>query len=128
MVEGPQSVDSRSQERLEGGDTRPVRSSRPREVIRVGPWLFVGGVASLTLLFGREHSSRFGDCANLMRASPVVSGRLWHVLCEERTHAFCVCVLRARDAEHFACRGSFVCVRVLVDVSARVRCIVVANL
>ena len=53
------------------------------------------------------------------RASPVVSGRLWHVLCEERTHAFCVCVLRARDAEHFACRGSFVCVRVLVDVSGR---------
>ena len=68
MVEGPQSVDSRSQERLESGDARSVRSSRPREVIRVGPWLFVGGVASLTLLFGREHSSRFGDCVNRTEA------------------------------------------------------------
>ena len=56
------------------------------------------------------------------RANPDVSRRLWHVLREERTHGFCFCVLRARDAEHFACRGSlFVCVRVLVEVSARVR-------
>ena len=62
------------------------------------------------------------------RANPDVSGRLWHVLREERTHGLCVCVLRARDAEHFACRGSFVCVHVLVDMSTRVRCIVVANL
>ena len=45
------------------------------------------------------------------RANPDVSGRLWHVLREERTHGICVCVLRARDAEHFARRGSFVCVR-----------------
>ena len=33
-------------------------------IVWVRGCLFVGGVASLTLLFGREHSSRLGDCVN----------------------------------------------------------------
>ena len=59
---------------------------------------------------GMPPTDRAQCCTDFAERAPAcpwanwnISGRLGNLLFEGRTHGFCVCTFRARDAEYFAC-------------------------